>query len=246
MTSLLRYAFALCFCIFFARLALADATALQKAPASPALRLEQLLRSADQDFEVQIRITSRVSGSVPAVAHLTAVHEKVRTSQRVQFLVDANGVREEFCLACSNDLGVTACEDAPSSRVPDARQTLPGTSLPWEELIAGACSPWKIAARSDQGQASGEAPMLFDLRLAAPPANLTWSITVAQVDPVSGRPVQFDRLDDAGNLVRSVRILDVGTFAGREGIRRALVEQQGSSVLLEVRGIRYGAAIMNP
>lgn len=211
-----------------------------------AIRLQRLLQRSGQDYRVDIRITSRSVQGDPSVAHLTATRETNPRGDRLTFSLQSDDTRRRYCLDCAQGNDVAPCDGAKSTASGTPDGMLPGTLLPWEELIVGACGTWQVSEQTTGGTRDPSSPISFDVRLPHPPDRLSWRKTVARVDPLSGLPTRFDRLDADGRLVRSVRVLEVGRIANWEGIRRAVIELPEGKVLMEVRGVSLQRPAITP
>lgn len=212
-----------------------------------ATRLQRLLRRTGQDYEVDIRITSRGSdqGS-PSGVRLIASRKASPTGDRLRFRLEEGEGSHRYCLDCTRAGRARPCPGSPEERIPPGSEPLAGTLLPWEELLVGACGTWEVTALPNPPGSGSGLPPRYEVRLSPSPVGLSWARTLAEVDPASGKPIRFDRLDRSGRVVRSVKVLEVGAVADWEGIRRALVELPDGKVLMEIRGVRLGGAAFDP
>jgi len=229
----------------FGLLAVGCATAADQSPF--AQRLGEMLQVVGKDYTASVRITSRAPGGPRSVARLKTERRAADDGDRLVLWLEVDDARFDYCLQCAAGQATEACTDDSSSLpMPELDATLPGTLLPWEEVLAGACSSWQVTEQSEPSAESAEAGLAFDIALTHPPHGLSWATTRAWLDPETGEPLRFDRIDRSGGLLRRVHVLKMGTVSGWDGIRLARIEMPQASVLMEVRSFKPRRSVSRP
>ncbi len=205
-------------------------------------RLTTLLNRSGKDYRVKIRITSRSNNGDRNIVYLNATRDADPEGDTLQFKIKGDDTSlQTLCLQCLSTGGVSNCGSGSDALIPEPEMLFPGSILPWEEILVGACGTW-VVEKSPLVATTKQLPRQdYQVRLANAAFENSWVSTLVTLDTDSGDPVYFDRIDHHGMILRRIKVLEIGRTGSWRGIRRAIIEIPDGRVLMEVVGFRKGA-----
>jgi len=210
-------------------------------------RLTKLINRSGRDYRVDIRITSQGNDGGHSVAHLTATRDADPRGDWLQFHLEGDTTKTlEFCLHCLPEGGVTNCNPDSPPPMQMLGSTLPGSSLPWEEILVGSCGTWVVEAVPTASESGHQDTFGYTVTISNAAFNPGWITTKITMDSKSKDPLFFDRIDSEGRLVRRIRVLEIGRVGGWRGIRQAIIESDDGRVLMEITGFKKGTGQFKP
>ena len=234
----------LVFALFFVSLALVPQLHAERdTDATTVARLAALINPSGKDYQVKIRITSRNVEDERSVVYLVATRDSDPGGDKLLFEINGdNATPKRVCLVCLPAGNVESCSPDAAVSLPEPETRLPGSILPWEEFLAGACGSWVV----EEVPADSISPHLpqgdYRVRLVNAAFAHSWANTLVTMDADSRDPVYFDRVDPEGVIMRRIRVLNIGAMGNWRGLRRAIVDLPGEGrVLMEVVDFRKGA-----
>jgi len=204
-------------------------------------RLTTLLNRSGKDYRVNIRITSRGKNDEHSVVYLMATRDADPAGDILQLRISGdNTPSQSICLKCLPKGGVSSCDDQPDVSFPELHAVFPGSILPWEEVLVGACGDWVVENYLTESTTGHQPHQDYQVRLENAAFTHGWSNTLVTMDTDSKDPLYFDRVDDQGTVLRRIRVLEIGATGSWRGIRRAIIELPEGRVLMEVVSFRKG------
>lgn len=192
--------------------------------------LQHFLTSPADDFEIQYRITSKSAGTTPFVANINLRGADENGHREYLIEINQSDTKQQYCFACEANYVMQMCKSN-DLLMPDVKQgAVPGTLLPWGELINGLCMDWTVkqSAMTDVNKDNGIAEIRPKKRLP----RIHWDYTRAYLDD-NGLPAKLERILASGKILRQIRILEIRKLFSMTGVRKVLVEYGSTRVLLE-------------
>jgi len=199
-------------------------------------KLNQILATPANDFNMLLRITSRSNNRRPQISQLVIQGKSTAYSREYEIKSFNTNTTYKYCLACNNNYAVSACKNKALKTPESIDGNVPGTYLPWGEIIDGLCMKWSIkplALNSDPVQ------NILVIRPAIRNRNLQWRYTHAYIDKATNYPVKLVRYQQNGQVLRNLDILEIRNMLSLIGIRRTYVTFANTRILIELRSFEY-------
>jgi len=210
-------------------------------------RLNKLINRSGKDYRVKIRITSQGKEGNHSVVYLTATRDADPQGDWLQFHLEGdNTVSQEFCLKCQPEGGVTSCDQDPLLPMQMLGSSLSGSILPWEEILVGSCGTWMVTKDPIASKSGDEPKPVYVVQITNAAFDPGWVTTKVFMDSSSKDPLYFDRINSEGQLMRRIRVLEIGRVGSWRGIRQAIIETDEGRVLMEIVSFKKGTGKFKP
>jgi len=210
-------------------------------------RLTKLINRSGKDYRVEIRITSQSKEGDRSVVYLTVTRDADRRGDWLQFLLEGDTTEAlQFCLKCLPDGGVAGCNQDSLLPMQTPGSTLPGSMLPWEEILVGSCGTWLVEADPIGSKSGAENTPGYTVNITNAAFDPGWATTRITMDSKSKDPLYFDRINSEGQLIRRIKVLEIGRVGSWRGIRQAIIETDQGRILMEIIGFHKGTGHFKP
>ncbi|MES9940863.1 MAG: hypothetical protein ABW104_02670 [Candidatus Thiodiazotropha sp. 6PLUC2] len=209
--------------------------------------LENLLNRSGKDYQVKIRITSHTQNGEHLVVILQSTRDAEPTGDRLLFrLAGENIPAYNSCLQCSAGGETSACENNSGEFITEPGTHLPGSILPWEEILVGACADWRVGPIDNSILSEQYPQATYSVEPVTDNFDASWRSTLIVVDKITGNPDLFLRIDKNNHQLRKIKVVEIGRIGSWTGIRSAIITTQHGRILMEIIGFSMGTDSPKP
>jgi len=192
---------------------------------------KRLLAEPEGDTKVRIRVTSQFPSGNVTTSYITLIRNQARNIKKYLIQIDGNEQEHQICFQCNSRNEKKSCVDSSYSQ--KKNEKIPGTLLPWSEVLGSLCNEWSVSRLADRPEGLATVKIVSTRPLA-------WYYTLAYYGPDS-LPVKFERYDKDDTLQYTIQVLEIKRTVWGTGIKRSLLfdPQNKWRIIVEVVSIIF-------
>lgn len=195
-----------------------------------------MLQGPAGELSLRTRITTVDEDGTRSVSHIRLLRLKGEDRERIELTLQGGRGEQAFCMACRSKQRLISCGEDAAPLPPVADADVPGTALPWSEVIGGFCTRFRVLRSDDVVTEDGRRLAVFDLHpeTGKDPGRERSRLYMSTQ---TGLPVRAERFDGDGRLLATIEVLRARRTSWGPSVSRFIYirPRTTSRVLVEVQ-----------